>query len=145
MAATATPYGQFWVSLGNKEIDLNSDQIKGLITTNSYTPNKDTHRYLSDVTNEITGTNYPAGGVVIGTPTIVWDSANQRFVFDANDVLLSNVTFTGGRRFVIYDNTPSTSATKPLISWTDFGADQSPAGLDFAINWHADGIFKIAA
>lgn len=141
--ATATPYGQFLISLANGEVDLNSHEIKCLITDDTYTPNRDTHRYLSDVTGEITGTNYTPGGLILQNPTIGWDTARGRFVFDAEDLLWPTVTLDGIRRAVIYDNTPATDATKPLICWSDFGADQSPTAVNFGITWDTDGIFYI--
>jgi hypothetical protein len=46
---------------------------------------------------------------------------------------------------VIYDDTPSTDATKPLIAFVDFGADQESSSGTFAIAWNASGIVRITA
>jgi hypothetical protein len=56
MAVTALVYGGFLQSLANKEIDLDTDVLKVMLCTSTYTPNQDTHKYKSSVTNEVTGT-----------------------------------------------------------------------------------------
>lgn len=43
-------------------IDFDTDTFKVLLVTSSYSPNKDTHTKRSDVTNEVSGTGYTAGG-----------------------------------------------------------------------------------
>lgn len=179
-------YGNLLVKMANKEIDLDTDQIKAMLTTSTYTPNRDTHAYKSDVTNEITGTGYSAGGVVVTcTPTLTaansWATARANttayvlgqivrpatgngFVYQAivagtsggsiptyptsyfgtvTDGTVTWVcvgrsvwwvdisdpswgpgaTFTS-RYLVLYDNTPATDATRPLIAYVDFVSDQ---------------------
>lgn len=61
----------------NKEIDYDTDTIKCMMTTSAYTPNLDTHDYKDDVTNEVTGTGYVAGGATLGTKTITYTAANS--------------------------------------------------------------------
>ena len=46
-------------------IDFDNDTFKQLLVTSSYTANKDTHTKRSDVTNEISGTGYTAGGATV--------------------------------------------------------------------------------
>jgi hypothetical protein len=140
MAVTASFYGKFWLSLANKEIDFNSDTIKVLLTTNSYTPDKDTHQYKSSITNEVVGTGYTATGATIGSPTITYDAANDRLVFDGADVAWSGATITGARRAVVYDSTPASDATRPLIMWVDFGQDLSPVNGTISLTWDSIGM-----
>lgn len=65
---TVRPYGQFATKLANKEIDLDSDAITITLHTSSYTPNFDTHAYVSDLTNELaTGGGYTAGGIALSS------------------------------------------------------------------------------
>lgn len=139
MAVTASFYGKFWLSLANKEIDFNSDAIKVMLTTSSYTPDKDTHQYKSSVTNEVTGTGYTATGVTIGSPTITYDAANDRLVFDGADVSWTSATLTT-RRAVVYDSTPASDATRPLVMWVDFGQDLSPLNGTISLTWDAIGM-----
>ncbi len=50
-------YGNALKAAFNKEIDFDSDTIKVMLLTSSYTPNQDSHDYLDDVvSNEVSGT-----------------------------------------------------------------------------------------
>ncbi|MFN5320594.1 MAG: hypothetical protein ACK5D7_03930, partial [Planctomycetota bacterium] len=63
------------VARGNIDFDTNS--FKAFLVTSAYTPNKDTHTKRSDVTNEVTGTGYTAGGVAT-VCTVTKDTATDR-------------------------------------------------------------------
>jgi len=56
----------------NKEIDFDSDDIKVMLTTSSYAEDLETHDYKNDVTNEITGTGYTAGGAALTSKTATY-------------------------------------------------------------------------
>lgn len=58
-------------------IDIDTDTIKCALTTSSYTPNLDTHDRFDDVTNEVTGTGYTAGGATLGSVTVTGTVANS--------------------------------------------------------------------
>jgi len=58
-------------------IDFLSDTMKCALTTASHTPNLDTHEAFSDLTNEVVGTGYTAGGATLGTKTITYTAANS--------------------------------------------------------------------
>lgn len=136
-------YGNFLRAALNKEIDWDSDDIRVALLTATYVPNQDAHDYLEDVVgNEVTGTGYTAGGVALTTRTAVYDAASNVLVLDADDVSWANSTITA-RYAVIYDNTPATNATKPLIGYVDFGSDQSSTNGAFNITWDATGIVRL--
>src|SRR3978361_1747158 len=66
--AQAHPYNQFFTSLGAKQINVGADVFKLVLLTNAYTPNKGTHRYQSDLTNELpAGNGYTTGGNTISS------------------------------------------------------------------------------
>lgn len=46
---------------------------------------------------------------------------------------------------IVYDSTPGSAATDILLAYIDFGSDQNPAGLPFAIQWASTGVFYIQA
>lgn len=140
MAVTATFYGNFWTSLARKEVDFAFDTIKTMLTTSSYTPDRDAHRYKSSVTNEVAGTGYAAGGLTLASSALVYDSVNHRLRFTAGNAAWSGATITGARRAVVYDATPSTDATRPLIMWVDFGQDLSPVNGTISLTWDAIGL-----
>lgn len=134
-------YGNLVLKAFNKEVDWDSDTIKVMLTTSAYTPNQDTHVYKSDVTNEVTGTGYTAGGQALTSKTATYDSATNVTVFDAADTTWANSTITA-RYAVIYDDAGASDASKVLLGYVDFGSDQSSTNGNFAITWDATGIFR---
>lgn len=143
MATTAKFYGRFLQSLFNKEIDFDSDTIKVMLCTAAYTPDQDAHRYKSDVTNEITGSGYTAGGIILTSPTITYDAANNRVTFDAADSEWNPATFAA-RHVVIYDATPGSDSTRPLICYMSFDSDVSATAAPFRLIWDAVGICSLS-
>ena len=137
MAVTAKLYGKFIENLAKKQIDLVNDSIKVMLCTSSYIPDQDTHEHKVDVTNEITGTGYTAGGVALATKTVTYTGATNVLKFDADDVSWTNSTFTF-RTAVIYDAT-----TNDLIGYVDYGADKSSEAGTVTIPWDAAGILTI--
>jgi hypothetical protein len=136
-------YGQFLSQALNKEIDWDTDTIKVALLTNAYTPDQDAHNYLDDVVaNEVSGTGYTAGGNTLANKTNTYNSATNVIVLDADDTTWSSSTITA-RYAVIYDATPATNATRPLIGYVDFGSDQSSSNGNFTITWDATGIVRI--
>lgn len=137
-------YGQFLSQALNKEIDWDTDTIKVALLTNAYTPDQDAHNYLDDVvTYEVTGaTGYTAGGNTLANKTNTYNSSTNVITLDADDTTWSSSTITA-RYAVIYDATPATNATKPLIGYVDFGSDQSSSNGNFTITWDATGIVRI--
>jgi hypothetical protein len=84
MAVSANKYGKCYANLLGGEIagdtfavDFLSDTIKASLHTSTYAPNLDTHETFSDVTNEVTGTGYSAGGTTVGSKTITYTVANS--------------------------------------------------------------------
>jgi hypothetical protein len=58
-------YANAFVTFFNKEIDYDSDQIQETLHTSSYTPDLAAHKYVSDLTNEASGTGYTTGGQTV--------------------------------------------------------------------------------
>lgn len=141
MAVTAKVYNAAITSLANKEIDWGSDTIKVSLHTSSYTPSQTTHDYQNDLTNEVAnGNGYTTGGATLTSKTEAFTGQVKKF--DADDVTWAASTITA-RYAVIYDATPGTSATNPLIAYVDFGADVVSSGGAFTITWDANGIFTV--
>ena len=136
-------YGQFLQQALNKEIDWDTDTIKVALLSNAYTPDQDAHNYFDDVVaNEVTGTGYTQGGITLANKTNTYNSATNVIVLDADDVTWSSSTITA-RYAVVYDASPATNATRPLIGYVDFGSDQSSSNGNFTITWDATGIVRI--
>ena len=142
IAVSAFMYGLFPKSSWNKEVDLDSDNIKVMLCTSTYTPNQDTHQYKSSVTNEVTGTGYVAGGNTLASTVVTYTAGTNTVSFDAADTVWAGSTITA-RYAVVYDSTPGTDATRPLICYVDFGADVVSSGGNFTIAWDALGIISV--
>jgi hypothetical protein len=111
MAVTAKLYGKFFTSAFNKEIDLDTDTIKIMLCTSSYTPDQDTHQYKSSVTNEVTGTGYTATGATLASFTVAYDTSTNVIKLDATDPSWTTSTITA-RYAVIYDASPASDASR---------------------------------
>lgn len=148
MAVTAFWFGKAFANIMGGEtagessnLDWLSDTIKVMLTTSTYVPNQDTNEFKSDVTNEVSGTGYSAGGVTLTTKTLVYTGASNLTTMDADDAIWSGASFTA-RIAVIYKDT-GTGTTSNLLGYVDFGADQTVAAATFTIQWNASGIFTI--
>jgi hypothetical protein len=137
-------YGNFLSQALNKEIDWDTDTIKVALLTNAYTPDQDAHNYFDDVsTNEVSGaTGYTSGGITLANKTNTYNGGTNTIVLDADDVTWSSSTITA-RYAVIYNASPATNATRPLIGYVDFGSDQSSSNGNFTITWDATGIVRV--
>ena len=144
MAVTAFVFPLVFTAAFNKEIDLLDDAIKVALTTSIYAVDQDTHDYFNDVTNEVVGTGYTAGGVALATDTITYTAGTNVWKYDADDSSWTTATITA-RFAVVYDSTPATAATQPLICYQNFGADVVSTAGTFLITWNASGIFTITA
>lgn len=117
------------------------DTFKVALTTNTYTVDIDTHDFFNDVTNEVTGTGYTAGGATLGTLASSYDTATDQARFDAADTTWTTSTITA-RKAVVYKST-GTGTTSPLVSFVDFGADVSTTAGTFQITWDATGVWLV--
>lgn len=145
MAVTSKWYGNALLKALNKEIDWDTDTIKVMLCTSSYTPDQDTHIYKSSVNNEVAnGNGYTTGGATLANKTIGYTGATNVIKLDADDVTWSSSSITA-RYAVIYDDTPATDAAKPLLGYVDFGQDFTSSNGNFTITWDSGGIFTITA
>lgn len=134
-------YNSFKKNVMNGGIDLDTDTIKVALVTSSYTPNADTHEDMADVTNEVEGTGYTAGGATLANPAVTADTTDDEGVFDADDVTWSNSTITA-RGAVVYKST-GTAANDLLICYIDFGENKVSSSGNFTITWNAEGIINL--
>lgn len=144
-SATVKWYGNAPLAFFNEEIDLLSDTIKVALTTSSYTPNQDTDDYFDDVTDEVSGTNYTAGGATLANDTLTYTSGTNVMKYDGDDVSWASSTISNARTAVIYDATPASDATRPLIGYATFNADVSTSAGTLTITWDSAGILTLTA
>lgn len=126
----------------NGNIDLDTDTIKVMLVTSTYAPNQDTHDYRDDITNEVEGTGYTAGGATLANKAVTQDNTDNEGVFDADDVVWSNSTITA-RGAVIYKFRGGASSADEIIAYIDFGTDKVSSAGNFTITWAAEGILNL--
>jgi hypothetical protein len=121
-------------------VDLDLETHKGALFSNTLT-----HNYGTDTAygvapynaNEVTGTNWATGGVALtGTTFLV---VSNTAVFDATDVSVGSVTFTGARLYHLYADA---LAGNNSIFGINLVSDQSPSAGTFTITWSASGIVR---
>jgi hypothetical protein len=134
-------YNSFFPDVSTGNIDLNTDTFKVMLCTSSYTPSK-LHNRRDDITNEVTGTGYSAGGATLANVTVTQDDTNDLAKFDADDVVWSNATITA-RYAVIYKSRGGAASADELVKVFDFGTDQSSVGAPFTLQFNANGILQI--
>lgn len=103
---------------------------KMMLVTSSYTPNKD-HSKRSDITNEITGTGYTAGGSTC-TVTVTKDDTNDRVSVSIGSVSWPTATLTA-RRAVVYRSRGGASSADELVACIDFLGDVTSTGGTFSV------------
>ena len=134
-------YNAYKASLLGANIDHDSDTIKVALVTSAYTPDQDSHDFFDDITNEVSGTGYTAGGATLASPSITQDNTDNEGVFDANDTSWTTSTITA-RGAVIYKST-GTASTSRLIAYIDFTSDKTSTGGTFLITWDSEGIINV--
>lgn len=187
----------------NKEVDLDSDDIRLALCSSSYTPALLTHDYWNDITNELgTASGYTANGLaltnkslstvaanswtrqaatttaynvgeivrptsgnlyvyrcavagtsggsaptwptVVGTTvtdgTVTWVCAGTAVVKFTSDPAVWTAPFDAGpfKYVVMYDRTPGTDATRPLLGLITYSADQTGGSGSYTLTPDAD-------
>lgn len=135
-------YNSFKSKIMDGSIDLDTDTIKVALVTSTYTPSQDDHEDYADITNEMTGTGYTAGGAALASKAVTTDDTDNEGVFDAADLTWSNSTITDARGAIVYKEGVS-AAVSWFICYLDLGADYSSVAGDFSLVWNAEGIVNL--
>ncbi len=123
--------GAFQIASGNIDFDANTFKI--MLVGSTYRAiadetKRDSHSNRSDITDEISGTGYSAGGATLASVTVTKDTTNNLIKIDAADPAWTSSTLSGVQGAVIYKST-GTAATDTLICFLDVYADNSNAAL----------------
>ena len=125
---------------GDLDFDINTFKVM-LVSAIPSEANLDAWANRSDVTSEITGTGYTAGGATLSGFSVTVDGTTA--VLDFTDPTWANSTITA-RGALIYNSTQSNKAVAVL----DFGADISSTNDTFTITFPAaaaaTGLVRIA-
>ena len=140
-----TGSGLYGLSLEKALIDTlgeswEAEDNRVLMVTDTYTPDFNAHDFYADITNEVTGTGYTAGGELLTTTEITLSGGV--LTFDAADVAWTTSTIANAMAGVL-KTTVSGSATDQLILLSDFVTAASSSGGTFTIQWSASGIATV--
>lgn len=145
MAVVSHTYTKFTLSLATKLMNLVTDNI-GVLLMSAYTvgATQDTAQFVSDVLGvgtETTGTNYARQNLVGVSLT---ETGHIYTLTCTQNPTWNNATFNAAFA-LFYDSTPSTDATRPVISYWDFGGTRSPSGIPFVLTVATLGVTNLIA
>jgi hypothetical protein len=115
---------------GNLDFDTNTFRV--LLVSSGYTPNKLTHTKRSDITNEVSGAGYTAGGITC-TCTVTKSTANNEVTLTFSAVNWPTASFTA-RGAVYYRARGGASSADELVGYDDFGANVTSSGATFFLD-----------
>jgi hypothetical protein len=115
--------------MARNNIDFDTNSFKALLVTSSYVPDKDAHDKRNDVTNEVSGTGYTAGGAASAV-TVTKDTANDKVTIQFGAVSWASSTITA-RGCVYYKSRGGASSADEIVC--DFGSDVSSSGGTFSV------------
>lgn len=113
-------------------IDFDTDTFKVMLTTSAYTEDKDAHDFRNDVTNEVSGTGYTAGGNTV-TVGVTLDTVNDRVDISLGGTTWAASTITA-RKAVYYKSRGGLSSADELVAVNDFAADVVTSAGTFTLN-----------
>lgn len=122
---TPVVYSQFRLKQNNgNAIDLSTAVIKVMVVTSAYV-RSDAHAFKSDITAEVTGTNYTAGGTAISGVTLALSGTTVQWIHnDITWLQSAGAGFSNGRQFIWYLDTGVAGTSKIIMCQTeaaDFG------------------------
>lgn len=120
-------------------IDLDAETHRVALFSNALAANFSTNTAYGVApfnANEVVGTGYTAGGVLLTGTTFTEDPAGT-LKFDANDVSWTNASITARYALVYADG----SAGNEAIALLDFGSDFTSTNGTFSVQWPTAGIW----
>jgi hypothetical protein len=140
-----TASGMYGLTLEKMFIDtagqsMEAETHKGLLVTDSYTPNFDTHDFRNDITNEVTGTGYTAGGATITGTEITLSSGV--LTWDFADPSWTSSTIANAMAHVSYFNVGA-DTTDQLLLLLDFVTAVSTTNGTLLVAINASGAMTL--
>lgn len=123
-------------SLAKADVDFDTLSLKVLLVT--ATPNRATMVNRSDITNEVSGTGYTAGGIAQAFTLAALDTTNHRQAITLTNITngWTGATFSGVVGAVVYKDTGS-AATDTLLTYVEFSSVTQPTAGTFSITYSA--------
>jgi len=127
--------------------DMDTDTFKVALVKSGYSWSIDGNPAYGDTavtSNEITASNYTAGGATLASLTVTQNDASDYAKWDAGDVTWSSLgTITGTLAHgLIYDDTVTTPVNKPILGRVELATN--PTGGNYQIAWNGGGILQLS-
>lgn len=133
MAGTWKWFGNGLLKVATGQVDLDTDTLKIMLTTSAYTPNQDTHDFRDDVTNEVSGTGYTAGGATLAGVSASYDSGTNEVRFAWTDPTWPASSITA-RTAVIYKSRGGAASADELIAYCTEASDITSTAGTFTVD-----------
>ena len=117
-------YNSHYNDLYLGRVVVGTSTIKALITTSGYVPSKDNHATRANITNEVSGTGYTAGGFTV-TATLAQDLATDKTTLTLGAIAATGTTVANMRQVVYYVSNGGAASGDYLLCVVDFGSDYS--------------------
>lgn len=143
--ATGKLYGPGLLHLLDGSVIWGSDDVYQGLARTAYTPDIDAHDFWLDINaaDEITGTNWAAGGVQADGEALSLVTANNDVEFDITDEVVATVTLTDGKHLILYSRTPGTDGTRELIGYATFDTALAPSAGTLTLDYPTTGFILI--
>lgn len=102
-------------------IDFDTDTFKVMLTTSAYVEDKDAHTKRSNISGEVVGAGYTAGGNTVAV-TVTKDLANDRVDISLGGTTWPSSTITA-RKAIYYKSRGGANTADEIVAVVDFGAD----------------------
>jgi len=140
-------YSNALLGVLNGSIDLDTDALRMVLVTDSYTPNQNTHDTWADVSaNEATGTGYTASGKLLTASLAL---ASNVVTLDADDQTWTSSTITAKYAVIVRDadGNGTLASTDAVIAYAalDTATSVSSTNADFVVSINASGVFTVTA
>ena len=112
-------------------VDFDTDTFKMMLVTSSYSASK-SHAKRNEVTNEVTGAGYTAGGNACSVTVAATDNTNNDVEISFSVTSWTSATITA-RAGVIYKSRGGASSADELVGYVDFGGDVTSTNGTFAV------------
>lgn len=128
-------YDSFWDDVSNGLIVPGTDTFFAMLVTSAYVPNKATNTKRSDVTNEVTGTGYTAGGEAVAC-TVAKNTgpSTETYTFANPSWATSTISAAG---LVIYKHRGGAASADNLVGYVDLGGTVSSVAGTFQVTFTA--------
>jgi len=124
-----TIYNIFKEKVMTGAINFATDSFKVMLVSSLYTPDKDSHHSYVNISNEVTGLGYSAGGQLLTGVTVMIDLVNNEARLWSNEATWINSTITASGAVIYKVSSDPTQAW--LVNYFDFNAQKSSYVSDF--------------